>query len=169
LPSYDVEAQLYSEPHWNDPRILLQREGGRTRTILRALNAIPRGGGIFSAVRKKSLTRRGLYACVLHDVDIVPDGRDSREGRNSWLTNRHYPAQKVMRQKASPMCSRKCCWRQSNIRIAVASKMLRARGNCNASNIDRSAYERAVEHQPLNNQIGLVPQTVDPFCEELAD
>jgi len=118
----------------------------------------------FSAVRKKILTRGVMYACVLHDVDIVLTARFAM--RDQFLAyDRHYPSSKSHATKARRCDSRNAAGDSPT--FACGSQHARAAAKTVCVDIDRSAVERAVEHQPLQS-IGLVTD-VEPFLRELAD
>src|SRR5207249_9270584 len=95
--AYDVEHTLFGTSLGMNPDLAFTRGGHENQ--LRAINAIREAGGIFSAVRKKILTRGVMYACVLHDVDIVLTGAIRDEGPIPGVTTDIIQAQKVMRQK----------------------------------------------------------------------
>ncbi len=161
--AYDVEHTLFGTSLGMNPDLAFTRGGHENH--LRAINAIRGAGGIFSAVRKKILTRGVMYACVLHDVDIVLTGAIRDEGPIPGVTTDIVQAQKVMRQKLADV-THVMLLATVQHSLAVAS-MLAPAAKTVCVDIDRSAVERAVEHQPLQS-IGLVTD-VEPFLRELAD
>jgi len=138
--------------------------GGR-ENLIRAVNAIREAGGIASAVEKKILTSGIMHACVRHNVDIVLTGSIRDEGPIPGVTTDAIEAQKMMRKKLADVTHALLL---ANIQhsLAVAS-MLAPTVKTVCVDIDPSAVERAVEHQPLQS-IGLVTD-VEPFLRELAD
>src|SRR5438477_3173809 len=161
--AYDVEHTLFGTSLGMNPDLAFTRGGHENH--LRAINAIREAGGIFSAVRKKILTRGVMYACVLHDVDIVLTGAIRDEGPIPGVTTDIIQAQKVMRQKLADV-THVMLLATVQHSLAVAS-MLAPAAKTVCVDIDPSAVERAVEHQPLQS-IGLVTD-VEPFLRELAD
>jgi hypothetical protein len=132
---------------------------------LRAINTIREAGGISAAVRQKLLTRGVMHACVRQDVDIVLTGAIRDEGPIPGVTTDVIEAQKVMRQKLADV-THVMLLAAVQHSLAVAS-MLAPTVKTVCVDIDPTAVERAVEHQPLQ-AVGLVTD-VEPFLQELAD
>ena len=161
--AYDVERALFGTSLGMNPDLAFAR-GGR-ENLIRAVNAIRQAGGIASAVEKKILTSGIMHACVHHNVDIVLTGSIRDEGPIPGVTTDAIEAQKMMRKKLADVTHALLL---ANIQhsLAVAS-MLAPTVKTVCVDIDPSAVERAVEHQPLQS-IGLVTD-VEPFLRELAD
>ena len=161
--AYDVERALFGTSLGMNPDLAFAR-GGR-ENLIRAVNAIRQAGGIASAVEKKILTSGIMHACVRHNVDIVLTGSIRDEGPIPGVTTDAIEAQKMMRKKLADVTHALLL---ANIQhsLAVAS-MLAPTVKTVCVDIDPSAVERAVEHQPLQS-IGLVTD-VEPFLRELAD
>src|SRR5213595_1271607 len=160
---YDVERALFGTSLGMNPDLAFTRGGHENH--LRAINAIREAGGIFSAVRKKILTRGVMYACVLHDVDIVLTGAIRDEGPIPGVTTDIIQAQKVKRQKLADV-THVMLLATVQHSLAVAS-MLAPAAKTVCVDIETAAVERVVEHQPLQS-IGLVTD-VEPFLRELAE
>src|SRR5881396_2338187 len=160
---YDVERVLFGTSLGMNPDLAFARGGHENH--MRAINAIREAGGIFAAVQKKILTRGVMYACVLHDVDIVLTGAIRDEGPIPGVTTDIIQAQKVMRENLADV-THVLLLATIQHSLAVAS-MLAPTVKTVCVDIDPSAVERAVEHQPLQS-IGLVTD-VEPFLQELAD
>src|SRR6059036_2443658 len=148
--AYDVERALFGTSLGMSPDLAFAR-GGR-ENLIRAVNAIREAGGIASAVEKKILTSGIMHACVRHNVDIVLTGSTRDEGPIPGVTTDAIEAQKVMREKLADVTH--------VILLAPTVKTV-------CVDIDPSAVEKAIEHQPLQS-IGLVTD-VEPFLRELAD
>src|SRR5438105_5899893 len=161
--AYDVEHTLFGTSLGMNPDLAFTRGGHENH--LRAINTIREAGGIFAAVRKKILTRGVMYACVLHDVDIVLTGAIRDEGPIPDVTTDVSEDQKVMRQKLADV-THVMMLATVQHSLAVAS-MLAPAAKTVCVDIDPAAVERVVEHQPLQS-IGLVTD-VEPFLRELAD
>lgn len=161
--AYDAEQALYGTSLGMNPDLAFVRGGHENH--LRAINAIREAGGIAGAVRKKILTRGVMHACVSHDVDIVLTGAIRDEGPIPGVTTDVIEAQKVMRQKLADV-THVILLATVQHSLAVAS-MLAPTVKTVCVDIDSTAVERAVEHQPLQS-IGLVTD-VEPFLQELAD
>jgi lysine-ketoglutarate reductase/saccharopine dehydrogenase-like protein (TIGR00300 family) len=161
--AYDVERALFGTSLGMNPDLAVAR-GGHEK-YLRAINTIREAGGIASAVHQKLLTRGVMYACVGHDVDIVLTGAIRDDGPIPGVTTDVIEAQKVMREKLADV-SHVMLLATVQHSLAVAS-MLAPNVKTVCVDIDPSAVERAVEHQPLQS-IGLVTD-VEPFLRELAD
>jgi len=106
-----------------------------------------------------------MYACVRQDVDIVLTGAIRDEGPIPGVTTDVIEAQKVMREKLADV-THVMLLAAVQHSLAVAS-MLAPNVKTVCVDIDPTAVERAVEHQPLQS-IGLVTD-VEPFLQELAD
>jgi hypothetical protein len=126
---------------------------------------IRESGGIASAVDKKILTSGLMHACVIHKVDIVLTGSIRDEGPIPGVTTDVVEAQKIMRAKLADV-THVLLLGTIQHSLAVAT-MLAPTVKTVCVDIDPSAVERAVEHQPLQS-IGLVTD-VEPFLRELAD
>ena len=161
--AYDVERALFGTSLGMNPDLAFAR-GGR-ENLIRAVNAIRQAGGIASAVEKKILTGGIMYTCVRHNVDIVLTGSIRDEGSIPGVTTDAIEAQKVMREKLADV-THALLLASLQHSLAVAS-MLAPTVKTVCVDIDSSAVERAVEHQPLQS-IGLVTD-VEPFLRELAD
>ncbi|HEY7001206.1 MAG TPA: hypothetical protein VH330_05655 [Candidatus Udaeobacter sp.] len=161
--AYDVERALYGTSLGMNPDLAFVRGGHENH--LRAINTIREAGGIAAAVRKKILTHGVMHACVRHDVDIVLTGAIRDEGPIPGVTTDVIEAQKVMRQKLADV-THVMLLATIQHSLAVAS-MLAPSSKTVCVDIDPSAVERAVEHQPLQS-IGLITD-VEPFLRELAD
>jgi lysine-ketoglutarate reductase/saccharopine dehydrogenase-like protein (TIGR00300 family) len=161
--AYDVERALFGTSLGTNPDLAVARGGHEN--YLRAINTIREAGGIASAVHHKLLTRGVMYACVRHGVDIVLTGAIRDEGPIPGVTTDVIEAQKVMREKLTDV-THVMLLATVQHSLAVAS-MLAPTAKTVCVDIDPSAVERAVEHQPLQS-IGLVTD-VEPFLRELAD
>jgi len=106
-----------------------------------------------------------MHACVRRNVDIVLTGAIRDEGPIPGVTTDVIEAQKVMRKKLADV-THVMLLATVQHSLAVAS-MLAPTVKTVCVDIDPSAVERAVEHQPLQS-IGLVTD-VEPFLRELAD
>jgi lysine-ketoglutarate reductase/saccharopine dehydrogenase-like protein (TIGR00300 family) len=160
---YDVERALFGTSLGINPDLAFTRGGHENH--MRAINTIREAGGISAAVQKKILTRGVMQACVLHKVDIVLTGSIRDEGPIPGVTTDVVEAQKVMREKLADV-THVLLLATVQHSLAVAS-MLAPSVKTVCVDIDPSAVERAVEHQPLQS-IGLVTD-VEPFLRELAD
>src|SRR5438876_8941739 len=160
---YDVERALFGTSLGVNPDLAFAR-GGR-ENHLRAINTIRESGGIAAAVEKRILTRGIMHACVIHKVDVVLTGSIRDEGPIPGVTTDVVEAQKIMREKLADVTHVLLLGTVQHS-LAVAS-MLAPTVNTVCVDIDPSAVERAVEHQPLQS-IGLVTD-VEPFLRELAD
>jgi lysine-ketoglutarate reductase/saccharopine dehydrogenase-like protein (TIGR00300 family) len=161
--AYDVERALFGTSLGMSLELAFAR-GGR-ENLIRAVNAIRGAGGIASAVEKKILTSGIMQTCVRHNVDIVLTGSIRDEGPIPGVTTDAIEAQKVMREKLADV-THVMLLATIQHSLAVAS-MLAPTVKTLCVDIDPSAVERAVEHQPLQS-IGLVTD-VEPFLRELAD
>ena len=161
--AYDVERALFGTSLGMSPDLAFARGGHENH--LRAINAIREAGGISAAVHQKILTRGVMHACVRRNVDIVLTGAIRDEGPIPGVTTDVVEAQKVMRKKLADV-THVMLLATVQHSLAVAS-MLAPTVKTVCVDIDPSAVERAVEHQPLQS-IGLVTD-VEPFLRELAD
>jgi lysine-ketoglutarate reductase/saccharopine dehydrogenase-like protein (TIGR00300 family) len=161
--AYDVERALFGTSLGMNPDLAFARGGHENH--LRAINAIREAGGISAAVQQKILTTGILHACVCHEVDIVLTGGIRDEGPLPGVTTDVIEAQKIMRQKLADV-SHVILLAAIQHSLAVAS-MLATNVKTVCVDIDPTAVERAIEHQPLQS-IGLVTD-VEPFLRELAD
>ena len=161
--AYDVERALFGTSLGMSPDLAFARAG--RENLIRAVNAIREAGGIVSAVKKNILTGGIMYTCVRHNVDIVLSGSIRDEGSIPGVTTDAIEAQKVMREKLADV-THALLLASLQHSLAVAS-MLAPTVKTVCVDIDSSAVERAVEHQPLQS-IGLVTD-VEPFLRELAD
>jgi lysine-ketoglutarate reductase/saccharopine dehydrogenase-like protein (TIGR00300 family) len=161
--AYDLERALFGTSLGISPDVAFARGGHEN--LLRTVNAIREAGGIAAAVRKKIVTSGIMHACVQNNVDIVLTGSIRDEGPIPGVTTDVIEAQKVMRAKLSDV-THALLLAALQHSLAVAS-MLAPNVKTVCVDIDSSAVERAVEHQPLQS-IGLVTD-VEPFLRELAD
>jgi lysine-ketoglutarate reductase/saccharopine dehydrogenase-like protein (TIGR00300 family) len=161
--AYDVERALFGTSLGMSPELAFARGGHENH--MRAVNAVREAGGIAAAVQKKILTSGIMHACVRHKVDIVLIGSIRDEGPIPGVTTDAIEAQKVMREKLADV-THALLLATIQHSLAVAS-MLAPHVKTVCVDIDPSAVERAVEHQPLQS-IGLVTD-VEPFLRELAD
>src|SRR5436190_8138042 len=160
---YDVERALFGTSLGMNPDLAFARGGHEN--LMRAVNTIREAGGIAAAVQKKILTSGIMHACVRHNVDIVLTGSIRDEGPIPGVTTDVVEAQRVMREKLVDV-THVLLLATIQHSLAVAS-MLAPTVKTVCVDIDPSAVERAVEHQPLQS-IGLVTD-VEPFLRELAD
>src|SRR5437762_4115329 len=160
---YDVERALFGTSLGMNLDLAFARGGHENH--MRAINAIREAGGISAAVQKKILTGGIMHACVRRHVDIVLTGSIRDEGPIPGVTIDVVEAQKVMREKLADV-THVLLLATIQHSLAVAS-MLAPTVKTVCVDIDPSAVERAVEHQPLQS-IGLVTD-VEPFLQELAD
>jgi lysine-ketoglutarate reductase/saccharopine dehydrogenase-like protein (TIGR00300 family) len=160
---YDVERALFGTSLGVNPDLAFARGGHENH--LRAANTIREAGGIAAAVRKKVLHHGIMHACVRHNVDIVLTGTIRDEGPIPGVTTDALEAQKVMREKLADV-THVLLLAALQHSLAVAS-MLAPSVKTVCVDIDPSAVERAVEHQPLQS-IGLVTD-VEPFLRELVE
>ena len=161
--AYDVERALFGTLLGMNPDLAFARGGHENH--MRAINTIREAGGISAAVHNKVLTHGIMHACVLHKVDIVLTGSIRDEGPIPGVTTDVVEAQKVMREKLADV-THVLLLATIQHSLAVAG-MLAPTVKTVCVDIDASAVERAVEHQPLQS-IGLVTD-VEPFLQELAD
>jgi lysine-ketoglutarate reductase/saccharopine dehydrogenase-like protein (TIGR00300 family) len=161
--AYDVERALFGTSLGISPDLAFARGGHENH--LRAINTIREAGGISAAVHQKILTRGVMHACVCRNVDIVLTGAIRDEGPIPGVTTDIIEAQKVMRKKLADV-THVMLLATIQHSLAVAS-MLAPTVKTVCVDIDPSAVEKAVEHQPLQS-IGLVTD-VEPFLRELAN
>ena len=159
----DVECALFGTALGADPDRAFASGGQENR--LRAINTIRELGGIARAATKKILMQGILHACVAHDVDIVLTGGIRDEGPIPGVTTDAIEAQKIMRTKLADV-THVIMLAALQHSLAVAA-MLSPQVKTVCVDIDPSAVERAIEHQPLQS-IGLVTD-VEPFLRELAN
>jgi lysine-ketoglutarate reductase/saccharopine dehydrogenase-like protein (TIGR00300 family) len=161
--AYDVERALFGTSLGMNPELAFARGGHENH--LRAINTIREAGGISAAVDQKILTGGILHACVRHEVDIVLTAGIRAQGPIPGVTTDVIEAQKVMRTKLADV-THVILLATVQHSLAVAS-MLAPDVKTVCVDIDPSAVERAIEHQPLQS-IGLVTD-VEPFLRELAN
>ena len=161
--AYDVERALFGTSLGMNPELAFARGGHENH--MRAVNAIREAGGIAAAVQKKIVTSGIMHACVRRHVDIVLTGSIRDEGPIPGVTTDAVVAQKMMRGKLADV-THALLLATIQHSLAVAS-MLAPTVKTVCVDIDPSAVERAVEHQPLQS-IGLITD-VNPFLRELAD
>jgi len=132
---------------------------------MRAINILRETKGIAAAVEKKILTRGVMHACVRHKVDIVLTGSIRDEGPIPGVTTDVIEAQKIMREKLADITH---VFLLGTVQHSLAvAAMLAPTVKTVCVDIDPTAVERAIEHQPLQS-IGLVTD-VEPFLRELAE
>jgi hypothetical protein len=132
---------------------------------MRAINILRETKGIATAVEKKILTRGVMHACVRHKVDIVLTGSIRDEGPIPGVTTDVIEAQKIMREKLADITH---VFLLGTVQHSLAvAAMLAPTVKTVCVDIDPTAVERAIEHQPLQS-IGLVTD-VEPFLRELAE
>lgn len=160
---YDVERALFgtsvgvSEVH-------AFGMGGHENQM-RAINILREAGGIAQAVQKKMVTRGVMHTCIKHKVDVVLTGSIRDDGPIPGVTTDIVEAQKIMRGKLADV-THVLLLGAFQHSLAVAS-MLAPSVKTVCIDIDPSAVDRAIEHQPLQS-IGMVTD-VEPFLRELAD
>jgi lysine-ketoglutarate reductase/saccharopine dehydrogenase-like protein (TIGR00300 family) len=160
---YDVERALFGTSLGMNPDLAFARGGHENH--MRAINLLRECGGIAAAVNRKILTRGVMHACVQHKVDIVLTGSIRDEGPIPGVTIDIVEAQKVMRAKLADVTHVLLLGALQHS-LAVAT-MLAPTVKTVCVDIDSSAVESAVEHQPLQS-IGLVTD-VEPFLRELVE
>jgi lysine-ketoglutarate reductase/saccharopine dehydrogenase-like protein (TIGR00300 family) len=161
--AYDIERALFGTSLGINPDLAFARGGHENH--LRAINTIREAGGISAAVHEKILTRGIMHACIRHEVDIVLTGAIRDEGPIPGVTSDVIEAQKILRTKLADV-THVILLAAIQHSLAVAS-MLATNVKTVCVDIDATAVERAIEHQPLQS-IGLVTD-VEPFLRELAD
>jgi lysine-ketoglutarate reductase/saccharopine dehydrogenase-like protein (TIGR00300 family) len=160
---YDVERALFGTSLGMSAERAFAAGGHENH--MRAINVLRESGGISEAVKKKILTRGIMYSCVRHNVDIVLTGSIRDEGPIPGVTTNVIEAQKIMRDKLADVTHVLLLGALQHS-LAVAA-MLAPTVKTVCVDIDPSAVEKAIEHQPLQS-IGLVTD-VEPFLRELAD
>jgi lysine-ketoglutarate reductase/saccharopine dehydrogenase-like protein (TIGR00300 family) len=161
--AYDVERTLFGTSLGVSAKHAFAAEGHENH--MRAINMLREAGGIAAAVEKKILTRGVMHACVKRDVDIVLSGSIRDEGPIPGVTTDVIEAQKIMRDKLADV-THVLLLGTVQLSMAVAA-MIAPTVKTVCVDIDPSAVEKAVEHQPLQS-LGLVTD-VEPFLRELAD
>jgi lysine-ketoglutarate reductase/saccharopine dehydrogenase-like protein (TIGR00300 family) len=161
--AYDVERALYGTSLGVSSEHAFAAYGHENH--LRTINTLRETGGIAGAVEKKILTRGVMYTCVKRDVDVVLSGSIRDEGPIPGVTTDVIEAQKIMRDKLTDV-THVLLLGTVQLSMAVAA-MLAPTVKTVCVDIDPSAVEKAVEHQPLQS-LGLVTD-VEPFLRELAD
>lgn len=158
---YDVERTLFGTSLGLNPEKAFAAGGHENH--MRAINIIRECGGIAAAVEKNILKSGVMHACVRHHVDIVLTGSIRDEGPIPGVTTDVVEAQKIMREKLADVTHVLLLGTVQHS-MAVAA-MLAPTVKTVCVDIDPTAVERAVEHQPLQS-IGLVTD-VEPFLREL--
>ena len=160
---YDIERALFGTSLGMNPEKAFAVGGHENH--MRAINIIRECGGIAAAVEKKILTSGVMHACVRHKVDIVLTGSIRDEGPIPGVTTDIVEAQKIMRDKLADVTHVMLLGTVQHS-LAVAA-MLAPTVKTVCVDIDPSAVQRAVEHQPFQS-IGLVTD-VEPFLRELTE
>lgn len=160
---YDVERALFGTSLGVNPDRAFGAGGHENH--MRAINLLREAGGIAGAVAKKILTSGVMHACVRHKVDIVLTGSIRDEGPIPGVTTDVIEAQKIMREKLTDVTHVLLLGTVQHS-LAVAA-MLAPTVKTVCVDIDPTAVERAIEHQPLQS-IGLVTD-VEPFLRELTE
>ena len=160
---YDVERALFGTSLGVSPERAFGTGGHENH--MRAINMLRETKGIAAAVEKKILTRGVMHACVRHKVDIVLTGSIRDEGPIPGVTTDVVEAQKIMREKLADITH---VFLLGTVQHSLAvAAMLAPTVKTVCVDIDPTAVERAIEHQPLQS-IGLVTD-VEPFLRELAE
>jgi lysine-ketoglutarate reductase/saccharopine dehydrogenase-like protein (TIGR00300 family) len=160
---YDIERSLFGTSLGVYPDRAFGKGGHENH--LRAINVLRQAGGVAAAVKKKILKSGIMHACVRHEVDIVLTGSIRDEGPIPGVTTDVIEAQKIMRKKLAHVTHVLLLGTVQHS-LAVAA-MLAPTVRTVCVDIDGSAVEQAIEHQPLQS-IGLVTD-VEPFLRELVD
>jgi len=160
---YDIERSLFGTSLGVDPDRAFGKGGHENH--LRAINVLRRAGGVAAAVEKKILKSGIMHACVRHQVDIILTGSIRDEGPIPGVTTDVIEAQKIMRDKLADVTHVLLLGTVQHS-LAVAA-MLAPTVRTVCVDIDGSAVEQAIEHQPLQS-IGLVTD-VEPFLRGLVD
>jgi len=106
-----------------------------------------------------------MHACVKQNVDVVLIGSIRDEGPIPGVTTDVVEAQKIMRDKLTDVTH---VFLLGTVQLSMAvAAMLAPTVKTVCVDIDPSAVEKAVEHQPLQS-LGLVTD-IEPFLRELAD
>jgi hypothetical protein len=114
-------------------------------------------------VERKVLTRGLMHSCVKHKVDIVLTGSIRDEGPIPGVTTDVVEAQKIMRDKLFDVTHVLLLGTVQHS-LAIAS-MLAPTVKTVCVDIDASAVDRMIEHQPFQS-VGIVTD-VEPFLREL--
>jgi lysine-ketoglutarate reductase/saccharopine dehydrogenase-like protein (TIGR00300 family) len=160
---FDIERALFGTSLGTSPERAFARGGHENQ--MRAINVLRESGGILGAVEKKIVTSGVMHACAKRKVDIVLTGSIRDEGPIPGVTTDVVEAQKIMRDKLADVTHVLLLGALQHS-LAVAA-MLAPTVKTVCVDIDSSAVDRAVEHQPLQS-IGLVTD-LEPFLRELAD
>ncbi len=161
--AYDAERALFGTSLGLSSERAFARAG--RENLMRAVNAIREVGGIAVAVQKGILTSGILCACVQRNVEIVLTGSIRDDGPIPDVTTDAIAAQKLVREKLADVTH---ALLMATIRHSLAiAGMLAPTVKTVCVDIDPSAVERVIEHQPLQS-IGLVTDA-EPFLRELAD
>jgi lysine-ketoglutarate reductase/saccharopine dehydrogenase-like protein (TIGR00300 family) len=161
--AYDAERALFSTSLGVSSEHAFAAEGHENH--MRAINALREAGGIARAVEKKLLRRGVLHACVRRNVDVVLTGSIRDEGPIPGVTTDVIEARRIMRDKLADV-THVLLLGTLQLSMAVVG-MLAPTVKTVCVDIDPSAVEKAVEHQPLQS-LGLVTD-IEPFLHELAD
>jgi lysine-ketoglutarate reductase/saccharopine dehydrogenase-like protein (TIGR00300 family) len=160
---HDAERALFGTSLGVHPDSALG-EGGH-ENHLRAINVLRAAGGVASAVKKNILNAGIMHACLRHKVDIVLTGSIRDEGPIPGVTTDVVEAQKIMREKLSGVTH---VLSLGTVQLSLAlAAMLAPTVRTVCVDIDSSAVEQVIEHQPLQS-LGLVTD-VEPFLRELVD
>lgn len=161
--AYDAERALFGTSLGLSSERAFARAG--RENLMRAVNAIREVGGIAAAVQKGILTSGILCACVQRNVEIVLTGSIRDDGPIPGVTTDAIAAQKLVREKLADVTH---ALLMATIRHSLAiAGMLAPTVKTVCVDIDPSAVERVIEHQPLQS-IGLVTDA-EPFLRELAE
>ena len=160
---YDVERALFKTSLGVSSERAFAAGGHENH--MRAINMLRQSGGILKAIENKIVTSGVMHACVSHKVDIVLTGSIRDEGPIPGVMTDVIEAQKVMREKLADV-THVFFLGTLQLSLAVAA-MLAPSVKTVCVDINSSAVERAIEHQPLQS-LGLVTD-VEPFLRELAD
>jgi lysine-ketoglutarate reductase/saccharopine dehydrogenase-like protein (TIGR00300 family) len=160
---YDVERALFG----TSLGVKTDRAFGHEahENHMRTINILRQSSGVAAAVQKKILTSGVMHACICHNVDIVLTGSIRDEGPIPGVTTDVIEAQKIMRSKLADVTHVLLLGTVQHS-LAVAA-MLAPTAKTICVDINPSAVERAIEHQPLQS-IGLVTD-VEPFLRELSE
>jgi lysine-ketoglutarate reductase/saccharopine dehydrogenase-like protein (TIGR00300 family) len=161
--AYDVERALFGTSLGVSSEHAFAAEGHENH--MRAINALREAGGIAGAVEKKLLRRGVLHACVKQNVDVVLTGSIRDEGPIPGVTTDVIEARRIMRDKLADV-THVLLLGTLQLSMAVVG-MLAPTVKTVCVDIDPSAVEKAVEHQPLQS-LGLVTD-VEPFLHELVN
>jgi lysine-ketoglutarate reductase/saccharopine dehydrogenase-like protein (TIGR00300 family) len=159
----DVERALFGTSLGINPERAFAVVGRENH--LRAINIIRECGGIAAAVEKKILTRGIMHTCVRRKIDIVLTGSIRDEGPIPGVTTDVVEAQKIIRDKLADV-THVLLMGTLQYSLAVA-EMLSPTVKTICVDIDPTAVERIIEHQPFQS-VGLVTD-VEPFLHELTE